>query len=168
MLKVMGTAIVVGGVGVLLLVDTGNTKHYVKDANMLAVALGATLFGVGMVVCIVRERRSAWSRVPLSFDWPKAHVLNVWADFFGKRAGVGFVKFDEFADDEQPMLFEHTHERSHVLGALFRLARVQSAHAQFNRMRAAVLGAGSLGRRQGPPRTPFHLDRPLLRTIHAS
>ena len=49
-LKVMGTAIVVGGIGVLLLVDTGNTKYYVKDANMLAVALGAALFGVGMVV----------------------------------------------------------------------------------------------------------------------
>lgn len=49
-LKVMGAAIVVGGLGVLLLVDTGNAKYYVKDANLLAVALGAALFGVGMVL----------------------------------------------------------------------------------------------------------------------
>ena len=49
-LKVMGTAIVVGGVGVLALIDTGNAKYYVKDANLLGVGLGAALFGVGMVV----------------------------------------------------------------------------------------------------------------------
>jgi hypothetical protein len=28
----MGTAIVAGGLGVLLLIDTGNSKYYVKDA----------------------------------------------------------------------------------------------------------------------------------------
>ena len=98
-LKVMGTAIVVGGIGVLLLVDTGNTKYYVKDANMLAVALGAALFGVGMVVygyCpgtalgaiasgSVHALVGAIGMVAgailyaLSFDWLKAHVLNVWA-----------------------------------------------------------------------------------------
>ncbi|WP_063684904.1 YeeE/YedE thiosulfate transporter family protein [Bradyrhizobium stylosanthis] len=98
-LKVMGTAIVVGGLGVLLLVDTGNTKYYVKDANMLAVALGAALFGVGMVVygyCpgtalgaiatgSVHALVGALGMVAgailyaLSFDWLKAHVLNVWA-----------------------------------------------------------------------------------------
>lgn len=101
-LKVMGTAIVVGGIGVLLLVDTGNTKYYVKDANMLAVALGAALFGVGMVVygyCpgtalgaiatgSVHALVGALGMVAgailyaLSFDWLKAHVLNVWS--FGK------------------------------------------------------------------------------------
>jgi uncharacterized protein len=98
-LKVMGTAIVVGGIGVLLLVDAGNTKYYVKDANMLAVALGAALFGVGMVVygyCpgtalgaiasgSVHALVGALGMVAgavlyaLSFDWLKAHVLNVWA-----------------------------------------------------------------------------------------
>lgn len=98
-LKVMGTAIVVGGVGVLLLVDTGNTKYYVKDANLLAVALGAALFGIGMVVygyCpgtalgaiasgSVHALVGALGMVAgailyaLSFDWLKTHVLNVWA-----------------------------------------------------------------------------------------
>jgi uncharacterized membrane protein YedE/YeeE len=97
-LKVMGTAIVVGGLGVLLLVDTGNTKYYVKDANMLAVALGAALFGVGMAVygyCpgtalgaiatgSVHALVGAFGMVAgailyaLTFDWLKAHVLNVW------------------------------------------------------------------------------------------
>ena len=98
-LKVMGTAIVVGWIGVLLLVDTGNSKYYVKDANMLAVALGAALFGVGMVVygyCpgtalgaiatgSVHALVGALGMVAgailyaLSFDWLKGHVLNVWA-----------------------------------------------------------------------------------------
>ncbi len=101
-LKVMGTAIVVGGLGVLLLVDTGNTKYYVKDANLLAVALGAGLFGIGMVVygyCpgtalgaiasgSVHAAIGALGMVAgailyaLSFDWVKAHILNVWT--FGK------------------------------------------------------------------------------------
>jgi len=98
-LKVMGTAIVVGGIGVLLLVDTGNSKYYVKDANMFAVALGAALFGVGMVVygyCpgtalgaiatgSIHALVGALGMVAgailyaLSFDWLKGHVLNVWA-----------------------------------------------------------------------------------------
>ncbi len=97
-LKVMGTAIVVGGLGVLLLIDTGNTKYYVKDANMLAVALGAALFGVGMVLygyCpgtalgaiatgSVHALIGALGMVAgailyaSSFDWLKGHVLNVW------------------------------------------------------------------------------------------
>jgi len=97
-LKVMGTAIVVGGVGVLLLVDTGNTKYYVKDANMLAVALGAALFGIGMVLygyCpgtalgaiasgSVHAAVGALGMIAgailyaVSFDWLKAHILNVW------------------------------------------------------------------------------------------
>jgi uncharacterized membrane protein YedE/YeeE len=97
-LKVMGRAIVVGGIGVLLLVDTGNTKYYVKDANMLAVALGAALFGVGMVVygycpgTALGAIASGSVHAPvgavgmiagavlyaLTFDWLKDHVLNVW------------------------------------------------------------------------------------------
>lgn len=98
-LKVMGTAILVGGLGVLLMVDTGNAKYYVKDANMLGVALGAVLFGIGMVVygyCpgtalgaiatgSIHALVGALGMVvgailyALSFDWMKAHVLNVWA-----------------------------------------------------------------------------------------
>lgn len=98
-LKVMGTAIVVGGLGVLLLIDTGNSKYYVKDANMLAVTLGAALFGVGMVIygycpgtalgaiatgsihALVGAAGMIGGAIlyALSFDWLKSHVLNVWS-----------------------------------------------------------------------------------------
>ena len=43
-LKVMGTAIIVGGVGVMLLADAGLAKYAPKDANLLGVALGAAFF----------------------------------------------------------------------------------------------------------------------------
>jgi uncharacterized protein len=49
-LKVMMTAIIVGGIGVLWLVDMGAAKYHLRDANMLAVVLGAGMFGVGMVL----------------------------------------------------------------------------------------------------------------------
>ena len=49
-LKVMFTAIVVGGVGVLLLHQAGHAMYHVKPANMLGVVLGAGIFGVGMVL----------------------------------------------------------------------------------------------------------------------
>ncbi|MCB1128315.1 MAG: YeeE/YedE family protein [Verrucomicrobiae bacterium] len=49
-LKIMFTAIVVGGAGVLLLHQTGHASWHIKDANLLGVGLGAALFGVGMVV----------------------------------------------------------------------------------------------------------------------
>jgi len=49
-LKIMFTAIIVGGIGVLLLKDAGYAQYHIKPANMLGVALGAALFGVGMVL----------------------------------------------------------------------------------------------------------------------
>lgn len=49
-LKVMLTAILVGGVGVLILTSTGHAQYHIKPANMLGVVLGASLFGVGMVL----------------------------------------------------------------------------------------------------------------------
>jgi uncharacterized membrane protein YedE/YeeE len=49
-LKVMFTAILVGGVGVLVLVQTGHAQYHIKPANLLGVTLGAALFGVGMVL----------------------------------------------------------------------------------------------------------------------
>ncbi|MBT9289518.1 YeeE/YedE family protein [Prosthecodimorpha staleyi] len=49
-LKVMLTAILVGGIGVLALIDGGLAKYHIKDANMLAVALGGGIFGIGMVL----------------------------------------------------------------------------------------------------------------------
>ncbi|APV52076.1 hypothetical protein BWI17_21845 [Betaproteobacteria bacterium GR16-43] len=48
--KVMLTAIVVGGIGVFALVQLGFAKYHVRDANMLATILGAAIFGVGMVL----------------------------------------------------------------------------------------------------------------------
>ncbi len=49
-MKVMLTAIIVGGIGVLVLVDVGLAKWHVRDANLLATLLGGALFGIGMVV----------------------------------------------------------------------------------------------------------------------
>jgi uncharacterized protein len=49
-LKIMLTAIIVGGIGVLLLKATGYAQYHIKPANMLGVSLGAALFGVGMVL----------------------------------------------------------------------------------------------------------------------
>jgi hypothetical protein len=49
-LKVMLTAIVVGGLGVLALVDLGLAKAAVRDANLGGVVLGAAVFGVGMAL----------------------------------------------------------------------------------------------------------------------
>jgi len=48
-LKVMFTAIIVGGIGVLVLHQMGHAAYHIKPANMLGVVLGAAIFGVGMV-----------------------------------------------------------------------------------------------------------------------
>jgi len=48
--KIMFTAIIVGGIGVLILKTTGHAQYHIKPANMLGVSLGAALFGVGMVL----------------------------------------------------------------------------------------------------------------------
>lgn len=49
-IKIMLTAIIVGGIGVFLLVDAGYAQFAIKPANLLAIALGAAIFGVGMVI----------------------------------------------------------------------------------------------------------------------
>lgn len=49
-LKIMFTAIIVGGIGVLVLHNTGHAQYHIKPANMLGVSLGAVLFGIGMVL----------------------------------------------------------------------------------------------------------------------
>ena len=49
-LKVMLTAILVGGIGVWLLHGAGHATYSIKPANLLGVGLGAALFGVGMVL----------------------------------------------------------------------------------------------------------------------
>lgn len=49
-LRVMLTAIVVGGIGVYVLHQFGLAQYHIKPADMLAVVSGAALFGVGMVL----------------------------------------------------------------------------------------------------------------------
>lgn len=49
-LKVMLTAIVVGGIGVWLLHGQDLANFHIKSAALLAVVIGALLFGIGMVV----------------------------------------------------------------------------------------------------------------------
>ena len=48
--KIMLTAVVVGGIGVAVLHGFGVTNWHIKPADLLAVALGAAVFGVGMVI----------------------------------------------------------------------------------------------------------------------
>ena len=48
-LKIMFTAIVIGGIGVAVLNGIGHANLHIKPANMLGVTLGAAIFGVGMV-----------------------------------------------------------------------------------------------------------------------
>lgn len=49
-LKVMFTAIIVGGIGVLAMKHLGWARYHVKPAEMLGVTLGAAIFGAGMVI----------------------------------------------------------------------------------------------------------------------
>ena len=48
--KVMLTAIIVGGIGVFFLHSGGLAAYHIKPANLLAVAVGAVLFGIGMAI----------------------------------------------------------------------------------------------------------------------
>jgi uncharacterized membrane protein YedE/YeeE len=98
-LKVMMTAIVVGGVGVLLLTQAELATWHVRDANMLATIIGASLFGVGMVLygycpgtgVAAIATGSVHALVgaigmliggalyAFSFDWVREHIISVWA-----------------------------------------------------------------------------------------
>ncbi len=49
-MKIMFTAIIVGGIGVSILHGQDLAKYSVKDANLLGIALGAAIFGAGMVL----------------------------------------------------------------------------------------------------------------------
>ena len=50
MAKVMLTAIIVGGIGVFVLHSGGLAAYHIKPANLLAVGLGAVLFGIGLTI----------------------------------------------------------------------------------------------------------------------
>lgn len=101
-LKVMMTAIAVGGVGIALLHGQDLAKYHIKDLNLLAVGLGAAIFGVGMVLygycpgtglaAVATGRLDALAGLAgmlvggiayaLTFDWVAAHILPVGA--YGK------------------------------------------------------------------------------------
>jgi uncharacterized membrane protein YedE/YeeE len=49
-IKIMLTAIIVGGIGVFALVNAGYAQFHIKPTDLLAVSLGAAIFGVGMVI----------------------------------------------------------------------------------------------------------------------
>ena len=98
-LKVMLTAIIVGGIGVFLLVQMGYAKFHIKSSDLLAISLGAGLFGIGMVLygyCpgtavaaigagSVHALVGAFGMIlggvlyALSFDWVSQSILPVWA-----------------------------------------------------------------------------------------
>lgn len=97
-LKIMLTAIVVGGLGVWALHGVGAANFHIKPGALLAVSLGAAVFGVGMVLlgyCPgtgvaamgtgsihaavgVLGMLAGAAAYALSFDWVAAHVLTVW------------------------------------------------------------------------------------------
>ena len=97
-LKVMLTAIVVGGLGVLAFVYLGLAKWHVRDANMLGVLIGGGLFGVGMVLygycpgtaiaAVGTGSLHALAGIfgmiagaivyAYSFEWVRGHILSVW------------------------------------------------------------------------------------------
>lgn len=98
-IKVMLTAIIVGGIGVFVLVQLGYAKFHIKPADLLAITLGAGLFGIGMVLygyCpgtalaaigagSVHALIGAFGMIAggilyaLTFDWVSQTVLPVWA-----------------------------------------------------------------------------------------
>lgn len=114
-LKVMFTAIVVGGIGVLALVHLGAAKFHVREANMLGTIIGAAIFGVGMVLygycpgtglaavatgkvhALVGAVGMLFGAMlyAASFDWVRSNILAVWklgkvtlADVTGLPHGV--------------------------------------------------------------------------------
>jgi uncharacterized membrane protein YedE/YeeE len=116
-LKIMLTAIIVGGGGVLALNSAGLANYHIKAANLLGVVLGAAIFGIGMVLygyCPGTAIAAAASGslhglfglvgllvggtlYAFSFPWINAHILPVGAlgkvrlpDVTGVPAAVWF------------------------------------------------------------------------------
>lgn len=96
-LKIMFTAIIVGGIGVFLLKGAGHAQYRIKPANLLGVTLGSALFGGGMVLyghCpgtgVAAMATGSLHALPgfigmliggvlyaLSFTWVEAHIQKV-------------------------------------------------------------------------------------------
>lgn len=116
-LKVMLTAILVGGIGVFLLVQMGYAKFHIKPSDLLAITLGAGLFGIGMVLygyCpgtavaaigagSVHALVGAFGMIiggilyALSFDWVAQAILPVWA--------LGKVQLPQLLGVGAPVIF---------------------------------------------------------------
>ena len=116
-IKVMLTAIIVGGIGVFLLVQMGYAKFHIKPADLLAITLGSALFGIGMVLygyCpgtavaaigagSVHALVGAFGMIlggvlyALSFDWVSQSILPVWA--------MGKVQLPQLLGVGAPVIF---------------------------------------------------------------
>jgi uncharacterized membrane protein YedE/YeeE len=114
-LKVMFTAIVVGGVGVFGLHGQELANYHIKPAMLLAVVSGAAIFGVGMVVygycpgtgiaALATGKLDALvgflgmlvgaGMYALSYDWMAVHVLPV--GNLGKKRLPDFATLPEWA-----------------------------------------------------------------------
>jgi uncharacterized protein len=98
-LKIMFTAIIVGGIGVLVLHNMHHANYHIKPANMLGVVLGASIFGAGMAIygycpgtgvaaIATGSFHALFGFVGMlvggmlyafSFTWVRDHILNVWS-----------------------------------------------------------------------------------------
>ena len=96
-LKVMFPAIIVGGIGVLVLTNMELAKWHVRDANMLGTIIGAAIFGIGMVLygycpgtgiaaigtgsihALVGALGMIFGAIlyAFSFEWVRANILSV-------------------------------------------------------------------------------------------
>lgn len=115
-LKIMMTAIVVGGIGVFALVQFGYAQFHIKPADLLAISLGAAIFGVGMVLygycpgtalaaigggslhALIGAVGMLAGGIlyALSFDWVKANILPVGA--------MGKVQLPQFLGVSAPVV----------------------------------------------------------------
>ena len=107
-MKIMLTAILVGGLGVFAMKEMGLVEAYqIKSANLLGVALGSAIFGVGMallgycpgtgIAAMAGGRLHAWVgflgmiaggiAYAFSHGWIQSHILNV--------AAMGKVRLPE-------------------------------------------------------------------------
>lgn len=116
-LKVMFSAILVGGIGVWILHGQGLAQYHIKSADMLGVTLGAAVFGVGMVVygyCPGTGIAAVGSGsihaavgflgmlaggifYALTFSWVKTNVLSV--------ASLGKVRLSEISGVHEAIWF---------------------------------------------------------------
>lgn len=116
-IKIMMTAIVVGGIGVFVLVQFGYAQFHIRPVPLLATALGAAIFGIGMVLygycpgtalaaigggslhALVGAAGMlvGGAFYALSFDWISAHILPV--------AAMGRVQLPQLLGVGAPVIF---------------------------------------------------------------